>query len=145
LLYLHECLHVKKATPQKNEDGLTSDEEDEDDGVDDVDEREGGIATAYKRVENAQKERNLFNLKVEEAQSDTTLMVLHRLPRYCLVADYCQNMTLPQFGGEQHGETYYFSPLGVYCFGMANPTVNKLYPICTWKAKDKREETMSLP
>ena len=43
------------------------------------------------------------------------------------MADYCQNMALPHFGGEQPGETYYFSPLGVYCFGMVDPTVDKLY------------------
>jgi hypothetical protein len=117
----------KKATPQKNEDALTSDEEDEDDVVDDVDEREAGIAKAYKHVENAQKQRDLFNLKVEEARSDATLLVPHRLRRYCLVADYCQNMALPHFGGKQPGETYYFSPLGIYCFGMVDPTVDKLY------------------
>jgi hypothetical protein len=34
-------------------------------------------------------------------------------------------MTLPHFGGEQPGETYYFSPLGVYCFGVVDPTVDK--------------------
>jgi hypothetical protein len=37
-------------------------------------------------------------------------------------------MALPHFGGEQPGETYYFSPLGVYCFGMVDPsTVDKLF------------------
>jgi hypothetical protein len=36
-------------------------------------------------------------------------------------------MALPHFGGKQPGETYYFSPLGIYCFGMVDPTVNKLF------------------
>ena len=54
-------------------------------------------------------------------------MIPHRLRRYCLVADYCQNMALPHFGGEQPGETYYFSPLGVYCFGMVDPTIDRLF------------------
>jgi hypothetical protein len=49
----------KKATPQKSKDALTSDEEGEDDVVDDVDEREVGIAKTYKHIENAQKQRNI--------------------------------------------------------------------------------------
>jgi hypothetical protein len=65
----------KKTTPEKNDDGLTSDEED--DFKDDVDEREAGIAKAYKHVQNAQKQSHLINLKVEEARSDKTLMVPH--------------------------------------------------------------------
>jgi hypothetical protein len=36
-------------------------------------------------------------------------------------------MALPHFGGEQPGETYYFSPLSVYCFGMVDPTIDKLF------------------
>jgi hypothetical protein len=31
--------------------------------------------------------------------------------------DYCQNLGLPHFGGEQPGDTYYYSPLNVFCFG----------------------------
>jgi hypothetical protein len=39
---------------------------------------------------------------------------------FCLVADYAQNLGLPHFGGEQPGDTYYFSPLAVYCFGVVD-------------------------
>jgi hypothetical protein len=38
----------------------------------------------------------------------------------CLIGDYCQNMGLPYMGEHQPGETYYFSPLTVNCFGIAN-------------------------
>lgn len=41
---------------------------------------------------------------------------------FCLVADYCQNLGLPHFGGEQPGDTYYYSPLAVYCFGVVDAT-----------------------
>ena len=34
------------------------------------------------------------------------------------VADYAQNIDVPHFGLEQLGNTYYFSPLGVYVFGI---------------------------
>jgi hypothetical protein len=117
-------MNAHKYKQSKDEESLTSDEEDDDD---DLEEREARIAKAYRHVENAQKQRDLFNLKVEEARSDAALLVPHRLRRYCLVADYCQNMALPHFGGEQPGETYYFSPLSVYCFGMVDPTVDKLF------------------
>ena len=34
------------------------------------------------------------------------------------VADYAQNLDVPHFGSEQPGDTYYFSPLSVYLFGI---------------------------
>ena len=34
------------------------------------------------------------------------------------VCDYSQNLGVPHFGSEQPGDTYYFSPLGVYIFGI---------------------------
>ena len=37
---------------------------------------------------------------------------------YC--SDYCQNIDLPHFGCEQPGETYYYSPLIVNCFGCTD-------------------------
>jgi hypothetical protein len=113
-----------------NEDGLTSDEEDEDEDnqdIMDMEEREARIIKAHKHVAHAKKQRELLNLKVQEARDDAALKVPHRLRRYCLVADYCQNMALPHFGGEQPGETYYYSPLGVYCFGVVDPTIDKLF------------------
>jgi hypothetical protein len=42
-----------------------------------------------------------------------------------IVGDYCQNMGLPQLGEHQPGETYYFSPLTVNCFGLANVGLEK--------------------
>jgi hypothetical protein len=36
-------------------------------------------------------------------------------------------MALPHLRGKQPGETYYFSPLSIYCFGMVDPTINKLF------------------
>jgi len=36
------------------------------------------------------------------------------------VVDYAQNLGLPHFGGEQPGDTYYYSPLAVYCFGVVD-------------------------
>jgi hypothetical protein len=41
----------------------------------------------------------------------------------CIVADYAQHLGLPHFGGEQPGDTYYYSPLVVYCFGIVDTSV----------------------
>lgn len=48
---------------------------------------------------------------------------------FCIVCDYCQNLGVPHFGGEQPGDTYYFSPLNIYCFGVVDATCTpeKLY------------------
>ena len=40
-----------------------------------------------------------------------------------MVADYDQYLGLPHFGGEQPGDTYYYSPLAVYCFGIVDTSV----------------------
>ena len=37
-----------------------------------------------------------------------------------IVCDYSQNLDLPHFGNEQPGESYYWSPLGIYIFGTCN-------------------------
>jgi hypothetical protein len=42
-----------------------------------------------------------------------------------LVGDYMQNMGLPFLGEHQPGKTYYFSPLTVNCFGLANVGYDK--------------------
>ena len=45
---------------------------------------------------------------------------------YIFVADYAQNLDLPHFGQNQPGETYYYSPLSVYEFGVVNLATSKL-------------------
>jgi hypothetical protein len=43
----------------------------------------------------------------------------------CIFGDYSQNLDLPYLGEHQPGETYYFSPLTVNCFGIANVGMEK--------------------
>jgi len=40
------------------------------------------------------------------------------------VCDYCQNLGIPHFGGEQPGNTYYYSPLNVFCFGIVDASTS---------------------
>ena len=44
-----------------------------------------------------------------------------------LVIDYCQNLDLPHVGEDQPGETYYFSPIALYCLGIVDSSTNKLF------------------
>jgi hypothetical protein len=44
--------------------------------------------------------------------------VVHSKRHYVLVGDYAQNLVAPHIGGAQPGDTYYFSPLTVFLFGL---------------------------
>ena len=44
-----------------------------------------------------------------------------------LVIDYCQNLDLPHLGGEQPGDTYYFSPVWMHCLGIVDVSKDQLY------------------
>ena len=46
--------------------------------------------------------------------------------KYSFCSDYCQNMDIPHFGQEQPGETYYYSPLNINCFGCCDFAKSKL-------------------
>jgi hypothetical protein len=59
--------------------------------------------------------RALAQKKSLEAKEDVNKP--HSERRHCFVMDYSQNLDIPHFGDEQPGETYYYSPLSVYCFG----------------------------
>ena len=89
----------------------------------DIAEAEEAILKAakhVKHVKNAKLMREYSNKKMEEALDDTNNDAPWSERRDCFVADFCQNMGLPHMGENQPGETYYFSPLGIYCFGVAN-------------------------
>ena len=42
------------------------------------------------------------------------------------VCDYAQNLDMPHFGGEQPGNTYYYSPLTINVFGIVDYSVEEL-------------------
>jgi hypothetical protein len=80
------------------------------------------IEEAAKHVMMAKKQRELFNYKKQRAIADA-ISIPPSPKEYRVmtwVADYAQNMYLPNFKSEQPGETYYYSPLNVYCFGIVD-------------------------
>lgn len=66
----------------------------------------------------AQEQRKLFNQKKKEARDTAGKRIEDRV--ITLVADYSQNMYLPNFAGDQPGETYYYTPVNGYCFGVVD-------------------------
>jgi hypothetical protein len=98
-----------------------SDSDSDDEDEDDCEEREQILIDAAQHCCNAKGQREYFNRLTAEAKEANHEGMAHILRRWVLVADYCQNMGIPHFGGEQPGETYYFSPLSCYCFGVADP------------------------
>ena len=80
--------------------------------------RETLVLQAAKHVVMARKQRQVFIEKKEEAFNTRDLPRDQR--KYCFVADYAQNCCIPSFSGDQPGETYYYSPLSAYVFGVAD-------------------------
>ena len=75
--------------------------------------RENIILLAAKHVKAAQAQKKLARSKIELAKRNTAEYTT-------LVVDYCQNLDLPHTGGEQPGDTYYYSPIWLFCLGIAN-------------------------
>jgi hypothetical protein len=89
--------------------------------------QEAEILGVARHVEMAQKQRILFNQKKDIAFADKDKQREERV--FTLVADYAQNMYLPNFASSQPGATYYYSPLNAYCFGVVDASTrpSKLY------------------
>jgi hypothetical protein len=82
------------------------------------------VADAAKHVLMAQEQRELFRMKKEAA-----VLSLNKDPServLCFVADYAQNMYIPNFASEQPGATYYYSPMNAYVFGIVDTSIKKL-------------------
>jgi hypothetical protein len=45
---------------------------------------------------------------------------------------------LPSFAAEQPGETYYYSPMNVYCFGMVEAAKDELTAMCYLEEEGKK-------
>jgi len=118
-------LLAKERKKERANADTDSDSEEEKSGDDnnnnkDMEEREEIIVQAALHVEMAKQQRMLFNLKKQQSKDD------HHKPWaensnkvWTFVADYAQNMYIPNFAQEQPGETYYYSPMNAYVFGVA--------------------------
>ncbi len=71
-------------------------------------------------VKSACCQQSLYKCLVDKARSDAKAKVPHSKRTYTFVVDYGQNMEMPCFGGNQPGDSYYFTPLCVYNLGIVN-------------------------
>ena len=78
------------------------------------------VKEAGEHVLDYQSMRDWARSRSVVAQQDRLNGVHHSQRHYVFVLDFSQNLELPHFGDEQPGETYYYSPLAVYIFGIAD-------------------------
>jgi hypothetical protein len=76
------------------------------------------VKAAARHVVQAQQQRILYQDKKKEAIATAALPPSQRV--LCYVADYAQNMQIPNFASEQPGATYYYSAMNVYVFGVVD-------------------------
>jgi hypothetical protein len=60
------------------------------------------------------KEESMYDIEDEDKN------VIHSKHHYVLVGDYVQNLVAPHFGWDQPRDTYYFSTLTVFVFGLVD-------------------------
>lgn len=87
-----------------------------------LEELEKDIIDTSTHVKDARAQREYVNelkniaVQSNSAESDTP----HSQRTYLFYFDYAQNVQCPQFGSEQPGETYYYSPLNINVFGIVD-------------------------
>jgi hypothetical protein len=89
-----------------------------------MEESEKLVRGAALHVEMAQQQRELYRQKKKEAIATIDKRPAEKV--LCYVADYAQNLPIPNFASEQPGATYYYSPLSIYCFGVVDASVDRL-------------------
>ena len=77
------------------------------------------IKLAAKHVDMQEKQRALFQ-KVKRHSFELAKSVSKISRVHTFVADFAQNMGVPNLAGEQPGEAYYLSPLGGFVFGVVD-------------------------
>ena len=83
-------------------------------------------------------QRDYVKSRRDAAKNDFVNKVLWPLREDILVADYMQNLDMPHFGGEQPGDTYYFSPLTINGFGVVDYCVEVLDAYIYTEAEGKK-------
>jgi hypothetical protein len=81
------------------------------------------ILSAAEHVQKQQKQRALFKLVKHQARNQNfegTGVQIHTF-----VADFSQNMGIPNLAGEQPGKSYYLSPLNAFVFGIVDCSKHK--------------------
>jgi hypothetical protein len=78
------------------------------------------FAKSVRHVLSAKAQRSYLKRCKAESMEHLKSNVPHDKRHYTFICDYSQNMSYPHLGAEQAGETYYYTPSSVYCFGMVD-------------------------
>lgn len=106
--------------PNLDEIDPSDDEDEDEESLEQLDEYEKEIAKANLHIKHAKFQRELMRQKIIQAREDRRKGVPRSNRVFTFILDYAQNLGLPHYGAEQPGATYYFSPLGVYEFGIVD-------------------------
>jgi hypothetical protein len=82
------------------------------------------ILSAADHVKKQQSQRDLF-VSLKKKAKKWGNHASRNLQLHTFVADYAQNMSVPNFAGEQPGKAYYLSPLNAYVFGVVDCSKEK--------------------
>ena len=127
---LHAARKKRKAAEQENDSDRDISDDESERGDDDIDRDEGELErslsdyektliAAKAHVKSYQVQREESKRIISLARLDITTNNLHSLfRRRVLTIDMGQNLNVPNFEGEQPGDTYYMSPLTVLLFGV---------------------------
>ena len=98
----------------------------------DLETREDILLKSTVHVTDAKAQREYVSSLRGVAVLENAANLPHNERTYLYYFDYAQNVQCPQFGGEQPGETYYYSPLNVNVFGIvdSNTQTEKLVAYC---------------
>ena len=71
-------------------------------------------------VKQARSQRLFSNKKIDAVKFSAyeTNNLDHDSKVQTIIMDYCQNMNLPRLREDQPGDTYYFSLISIYFFGI---------------------------
>ena len=81
---------------------------------------------AGKHVSAACAQKEFAQCKVDAANEPLNEIIPSK-KTVTLVMDFCQNLDLPHLGGEQPGDTYYYSLVWLYCLGIYDVSEDRLY------------------
>ena len=88
--------------------------------------------------------RDLIKEKIKQGRDDEETNKTWSSRTIDQIADFAQNLDLPHFGSEQPGDTYYFSPLGVYLFGIVSAHGKKIPSSVSILQKEKGQKGVTM-
>ena len=101
---------------------------------------EEDLLRSAQHITQARAQRLYANEMVRLAKLDKTQNLPFYCSRFVFTFDYAQNLSLPHYGEEQPGDTYYFTPLSMHVFGLVNhsPHQDHLYGFLYHEGQGKK-------